>query len=102
MGARTGKDWLGREKLSARMTGVSPEQVEAELAAAQRAWEAGRLAHVYMPRALAALDAAGIDEAVNRILEIGWILHSTALGTSTVGPNMQEAMFVFTRPPARS
>jgi hypothetical protein len=97
LSARTQKDWLGREKLSAKVTGVSPEQVEKELAAARRAWDAGRLAHVYMPTALATFEADGIDEALNGILEIGWKLHSTAMGTTTVGPNMQHAMFVFLR-----
>lgn len=98
MGTRTKTDWLGREKLSARMTGVSPDQVTSAVEAARASWDAGRRAHVYIASALARLEADGVSEALDAIMGIGWTLHSSAIGMSTVGPNSQQTMFVFVRP----
>jgi hypothetical protein len=98
MATQTKRDWLGREKLSARMTGVSPDQVTSAIEAARVSWTAGRRTHVYIASALARLEDNGLAEALDGILDIGWVLHSSALGMSTVGPNSQQAMFVFTHP----
>jgi hypothetical protein len=98
MATRTKRDWLGREKLSARMTGVSPDQVTSAVEAARASWTAGRLAHVYKASALTDLEADGLTEVLDEILRIGWALHSVSMGGRTVGPNAQQAMFVFTRP----
>jgi hypothetical protein len=98
MATRTERDWLGREKLSARMTGVSPDQVTSAVEAARASWDAGRRTHVYIASAPARLEDGGLTEALDGILELGWILHSSSLGMSTVGPNSQQAMFVFARP----
>jgi hypothetical protein len=98
VGARTKTDWLGREKLSAKMTGVSPEQVADAVEAARAAWDAGRLAFAYRPSALAGFEADGLTEALDGVLRVGWKLEAASIGMQTVGPNRQEALFVFTRP----
>lgn len=97
MSERTKKDRRGREALSARMTGVSPEQVAEAIATAQSAWDNDRLVHLYMPGALTGLDSEGLGEAVDAIIRIGWRLQSTALSMQTTGPNRQQALFVFVR-----
>jgi hypothetical protein len=101
MAQRTQKNWLGQEKLSAKMTGVTPEQVAGAVEAAQESWDSDRLAHVYKASALTDLEADGLTEVLDGILRIGWVLHSASMGGRTVGPNAQQAMFVFTRPAAR-
>ena len=101
MGQRSKTDWLGRERLTARMTGASPGQAAAAIAAAQKSWDADLLIHIYKASALTDLEADGLAEVIDGILRVGWSLHSTAMGVRTVGPNAQQALFVFTRPVAQ-
>lgn len=93
---------MGRKNgLMDRMSGTSPDQVDVAVAAAQRAWDAGWLTHTYVVSALGALDQEGLGNTLEWFARIGWSLRSSAVGTSTAGPNMVQAVFVFTRPDAR-
>lgn len=98
MGQRSQKTRRGEEKLSARMTGVSPEQIAEAVERAQAAWDSDQLVHVYAPAALSALEFEGVEEALGAMLKMGWSLHSSAIGMQTVGPNHQQAVFVLIRP----
>ena len=86
-----------RERMSDLMTGTADSQIAEAVEAARESWDAGQLAHIYRPSALVELNGPGLSHAVDAIIRIGWHLHSTAMGARTVGPNAQQAMFVFLR-----
>ncbi len=75
-----------------------PEHVKRKVEQAEQAWNDGLLCFVYKQIATSGLSEEGLNDALDGILRIGWVLHSTALSFNTVGMNKEVALFTFLRP----
>ncbi|HWH35486.1 MAG TPA: hypothetical protein VNT56_09250 [Acidimicrobiales bacterium] len=74
-----------------------PQHYQAIVERAERLWSEGKSTFVYRQQATSHLNEDGLTEVLDRIVAIGWRLHSTALSFNKVALNTEVALFVFVR-----
>lgn len=75
-----------------------PEHVEKVVDRARSAWSDGRPTFVWRQIATSGLNEDGINDALDKILGVGWSLHTVTTHFNTVGLNAEVGLFIFTRP----
>lgn len=79
-------------------TWPGPEHVRQVVERAAAAKADGRLSFVWRQEATSHLNDEGLNDALDGILGLGWLLHSVAMTMNTVAMDTEVALFVFVRP----